>query len=147
MPAYLDSALMHALLDDISTSFPSSSHLSKLATVCLSATAVSQPISRQRPNVWGRQASFLSNNATFGVADTICGLAKSEAFLLLKRTIAGLGGGKNLLFTHISVPDVVPLRKSDTATAIGYTTYDIGLPPRALLENIWGIQFAWDWSS
>lgn len=82
--ACLDSAIMPILLNDMSTSFSSFSNLARLATVYIITTALSQPLNGRLTDIRGRRCELILSNAIFGGGNLTCGLATSEAVLLVR---------------------------------------------------------------
>ncbi|TVY43625.1 Multidrug resistance protein fnx1 [Lachnellula cervina] len=139
----LDSTIIATLSTPISRSFSSLSLLSWLASAYLIANAACQPLSGRLTDIFSRRTGLLVSNAFFCAGNLICGLAGSEAVIILGRVVAGMGGGGLMAISTFVASDLVPLRTRGLVQGVGNVCYGSG----AGLGGIFGgwINDVWGW--
>ncbi|KAM3067327.1 hypothetical protein ACMFMG_005314 [Clarireedia jacksonii] len=139
----LDSTIIATLSASISTSFNSLSLLSWLAAAYLIANSACQPLSGRLTDIFSRRTGLVVSNILFALGNLICGLANSQAAMILGRVVAGMGGGGLMAISTFVGSDLVPLRKRGLIQGIGNVCYGLG----AGLGGIFGgwINDTWGW--
>lgn len=86
------------------------------------------------------------SNLLFCVGNLICGLAPSEAVMLLGRVVAGAGGGGLMAISTFVGSDLVPLRKRGLVQGIGNICYGTGAGLGGVvggwINDVWGWRVA-----
>ena len=111
----------------ISTSFNSFSKLSWIQTTFLIGASVSQPLSGQLTDIYGRRKGLMACYGLFATGTLLCGLAPALWVFFLGRIIQGLGGGAIVSITAFVESDLVPLRKRSLIEGLGNIAYGITL--------------------
>ncbi|MGQ7932535.1 MFS transporter [Paraburkholderia sp. D1E] len=79
-----------------------------VATSCLLATVVTVPIFGRLGDHYGRKPFVIASITVFTVASALCGLAFSMPFLLVARSLQGIGGGMLFGTVFACVADLFP---------------------------------------
>jgi len=124
--AALDSTIVATLSGPISDEFHSFTLLSWLASAYLISNAATQPLSGRLTDIYGRRDGLLLAYAFFAAGNLICGLAKSEAVMILGRVVAGMGGGCMNTISVFVASDLIPLRRRGLWQGFGNLAFGIG---------------------
>lgn len=117
---------MATLATPISDSFNSFTLLSWLASSYLIANAALQPLSGRLTDIFGRRTGLVFSNIFFGLGNLICGIAQSEAVMIVGRVVAGIGGGGLMTISTFVASDLIPLRKRGLFQGFGNVAYGLG---------------------
>jgi MFS family permease len=77
---------------------------------CSNREPVFQPSFASLSNIFGRKPIILTSILFFFVGAVVAAVAKDFTYLLVGRSIQGIGGGGIIALTEIIVTDIVPLR-------------------------------------
>lgn len=141
----IDTTIIATLSAPIASEFKSLSLLSWLAAAYLIANAACQPISGRLTDIFGRGPGLVFSNVFFAAGNLICGLAQSDAVMILGRVVAGIGGGGLMSISTFLASDLVPLRKRGVIQGVGNICFGSG----AMLGGVFGgfinDTFTWGW--
>ena len=79
-------------------------------TSFLLLSTVFQPSFASLSNIFGRRSMILTALVFFLVGSIVASVAKNATYMLVGRSLQGLGGGGVIALTEIVVTDIVPLR-------------------------------------
>lgn len=71
---------------------------------------VFQPSFASFSNIFGRRPIILISLVFFAVGAVICAIANDFTFMLIGRSIQGVGGGGIISLSEVIITDLVPLR-------------------------------------
>lgn len=124
--AALDGTMVATLTASISASYNSLTLLAWLASAYFIANSVLQPLAGKLTDIYGRRAGLVFCNILFCAGNLICGLARSEAVIILGRVVAGLGGGGLNAIPLFITNDLVPLRRRGVWQGINNICFGVG---------------------
>lgn len=130
----------------ISTSFNSFSKLSWIQTTFLIGASVSQPLSGQLTDIYGRRKGLMACYGLFATGTLLCGLAPALWVFFLGRIIQGLGGGAIVSITAFVESDLVPLRKRSLIEGLGNIAYGITLALGGVYGGAINDAIGWKWA-
>ena len=109
--AALDQTVMSTAALTISTDFGQVSSQSWLLTSYLLASLVTTPIYGRASDRWGRRPLFLIALVLFGFGSLLAAAAPSFLFLVVARTVQGLGAGGLFSLAFAVIADILPPRE------------------------------------
>lgn len=137
--------MLATIVAPISSSLNSFTSLSWIATTYPIGLSVSQPLSGQLSDVFGRRFGLVIALSVFALGTLLCGLASKFWVLLLGRVIQGLGGGAvNPITTYIE-NDLVPIRSQGLIKGISNITYGITLALGGIYGGTVQKAIGWKW--
>lgn len=87
---------------------------------------VFQPSFASFSNIFGRKPLVLTSILFFFVGAVIAGVAKNFTYMLVGRSLQGIGGGGIIALTEIIVTDIIPLRLRGNYFGILSAMWSIG---------------------
>ncbi|NTW38284.1 MAG: DHA2 family efflux MFS transporter permease subunit [Cellulomonadaceae bacterium] len=106
----LDQTVFGTALPTIVGELDGVDHMLWVTTAYLVAATIMMPIYGKLGDLIGRKAIFIGALTLFVLGSTVGGLAHSMTWLIVGRTIQGLGGGGLMILSQAIIADVVPVR-------------------------------------
>lgn len=142
----LDATIIATLASPISNEFESFTLLSWLASAYLIANAALQPLSGRLTDIYGRRNGLVFSNIFFAAGNLICGLAQTEATIIIGRVVAGMGGGGLMAISTFVLSDLVPLRQRGVWQGIGNCFFGLGAGLGGIFGGWMNDAFNWRWA-
>lgn len=114
-------------------------------TVYLLATAISTPIYGKFSDRIGRKPVFLVGLILFTLGSLLSGFAPSMLFLIVTRTIQGLGAGAIMPITFTIIADLFSYEQRANVLALNNTAWGISALAGPLLGGFIVDQLNWHW--
>jgi MFS family permease len=138
--------MLATIAGPIATSLHSFGSLSWIATTYLIGLSVSQPLSGQISDLFGRRLGLVVALTIFAIGTLLCGLASKFWVLLLGRVVQGLGGGAVSPITTYIENDLVPIRSRGLIEGIGNIMYGITLAIGGIYGGTVQNALGWKWT-
>lgn len=130
----------------ISASFGSLTQLSWLTTTLTIGSSITQPISGQISDIFGRRAGLIVALSLLAIGTLLCGLAPHLWVFLMGRVIQGLGAGAVTTITAFVETDLVPLRKRALIEGLGNIVYGTVLALGGVYGGSVESSIGWKWA-
>ena len=130
----------------ISASYNSFSKLSWIQTIFPIGASISQPLSGNLTDVFGRRKGLIVCYSLFAIGTLLCGLAPNLGVFLLGRFIEGLGGGAMVSITAFVETDLMPLKKRALTEGLGNIAYGISLALGGVYGGALNEAIGWKWA-
>ncbi|OJJ46149.1 hypothetical protein ASPZODRAFT_66930 [Penicilliopsis zonata CBS 506.65] len=114
-------------------------------TSFLLLSTVFQPSFASLSNIFGRRPLILIAVAFFFVGAVVCAVAKNFTYMLVGRSIQGLGGGGIIALTEIIVTDIVPLRLRGQYFGLLSAMWSLGSVTGPILGGVFAEDVTWRW--
>ncbi|KAE8362114.1 major facilitator superfamily domain-containing protein [Aspergillus caelatus] len=114
-------------------------------TSFLLTSTVFEPSFANLSNVFGRRPVILFSILLFFVGALVSGIAKNFTYMLVGRSIQGVGGGGIIALTEVIVTDVVPLRQRGQYLGILSAMWSIGSVTGPILGGGFAEDVTWRW--
>lgn len=108
---------------------------------------VFQPSFASFSNIFGRKPLILTSILFFFVGAVIAGVAKNFVYMLVGRSLQGVGGGGIIALSEIIVTDIVPLRLRGNYFGILSAMWSIGSVTGPILGGGFSENVTWVWIS
>ncbi|KAL4930310.1 major facilitator superfamily domain-containing protein [Aspergillus undulatus] len=114
-------------------------------TSFLLASTVFQPNFASLSSIFGRRPLVLIALTLFFVGTVVCSVAKNFTYMLVGRSIQGIGGGGVIALTEVVVTDLVPLRLRGQYFGILSAMWSIGSVTGPILGGGFAQDVTWRW--
>ncbi|KAL4799563.1 major facilitator superfamily domain-containing protein [Aspergillus venezuelensis] len=114
-------------------------------TSFLLASTVFQPNFASLSSIFGRRPLVLIAVTLFFVGTVVCAVAKNFTYMLVGRSIQGVGGGGVLALTEVIVTDLVPLRLRGQYFGILSAMWSVGSVTGPILGGGFAQDVTWRW--
>ncbi|GAD96995.1 MFS transporter, putative [Paecilomyces variotii No. 5] len=114
-------------------------------TSFLLCSTVFQPSFASFSNIFGRKPLILTSILFFFVGAVIAGVAKNFVYMLVGRSLQGVGGGGIIALSEIIVTDIVPLRLRGNYFGILSAMWSIGSVTGPILGGGFAENVTWRW--
>ncbi|KAJ9309632.1 hypothetical protein DTO217A2_922 [Paecilomyces variotii] len=114
-------------------------------TSFLLCSTVFQPSFASFSNIFGRKPLILTSILFFFVGAVIAGVAKNFVYMLVGRSLQGVGGGGIIALSEIIVTDIVPLRLRGNYFGILSAMWSIGSVTGPILGGGFSENVTWRW--
>ncbi|KAJ0414771.1 major facilitator superfamily domain-containing protein [Aspergillus carlsbadensis] len=114
-------------------------------TSFLLASTVFQPNFASLSNIFGRRPLILIGLTLFFVGTVVCAVAKNFTYMLVGRSIQGVGGGGVLALSEVIVTDLVPLRLRGQYFGILSAMWSVGSVTGPILGGGFSQDVTWRW--
>ncbi|KAL4953502.1 major facilitator superfamily domain-containing protein [Aspergillus filifer] len=114
-------------------------------TSFLLASTVFQPNFASLSSIFGRRPLVLIALTLFFVGTVVCAVAKDFTYMLVGRSIQGVGGGGVLALTEVIVTDLVPLRLRGQYFGILSAMWSVGSVTGPILGGGFAQDVTWRW--
>lgn len=138
--------MLATITGSISASFHSFSNLSWMTTTISIGISVSQPLSGQLTDIFGRRAGMVLCLSLFAIGTLMCGLAPKLWVFLFGRVVQGLGGGAIVTITSFIETDLVPMKKRALIEGIGNIVYGAVLALGGIYGGAVQNSIGWRWA-
>ena len=142
----LDTSIANVSLPNIAGGLGRSfNEVTWILTTYLVANAVILPLSAWLSRVFGRKVYYMTCVALFTATSFLCGIAPTLPFILIARTLQGIGGGGLAPVEQAILVDTFPPAKRATAFAL-YTIANVTAPAIGPVLGGWITDnFSWRW--
>ncbi|KAH8690754.1 major facilitator superfamily domain-containing protein [Talaromyces proteolyticus] len=114
-------------------------------TSFLLLSTVFQPSFASLSNIFGRRPMIMTSLVFFFVGAVVSAVAKDFTYMLVGRSIQGVGGGGIIALTEIIVTDIVPLRLRGQYFGILSAMWSIGSVTGPILGGGFSQNVTWRW--
>ncbi|KAJ5900016.1 hypothetical protein N7495_004760 [Penicillium taxi] len=114
-------------------------------TSFLLASTVFQPSFASFSNIFGRRPMILLAILFFCVGAILCAIAKNFTYMLVGRSIQGVGGGGILALSEVIITDIVPLRWRGQYFGILSAMWSLGSVTGPILGGGFAESVTWRW--
>ncbi|KAL1879606.1 hypothetical protein Plec18167_004067 [Paecilomyces lecythidis] len=114
-------------------------------TSFLLCSTVFQPSFASFSNIFGRKPLVLTSILFFFVGAVIAGVAKNFTYMLVGRSLQGIGGGGIIALSEIIVTDIIPLRLRGNYFGILSAMWSIGSVTGPILGGGFAENVTWRW--
>ncbi|KAJ5719965.1 hypothetical protein N7493_006843 [Penicillium malachiteum] len=114
-------------------------------TSFLLSSTVFQPSFASLSNIFGRRPMVLVAILFFCVGAIICAVAKNFTYMLVGRSIQGVGGGGVIALSEIIITDLVPLRHRGKYFGIMSAMWSLGSVTGPILGGGFAEDVTWRW--
>ncbi|KAL4938272.1 hypothetical protein BDV06DRAFT_58302 [Aspergillus oleicola] len=114
-------------------------------TSFLLASTVFQPNFASLSSIFGRRPLVLIALTLFFVGTVVCAVAKDFTYMLVGRSIQGVGGGGVMALTEVVVTDLVPLRLRGQYFGILSAMWSVGSVTGPILGGGFAQDVTWRW--
>ena len=138
--------MLATIIEDISSDLDGFSAYSWIATTYPIGLSLTQPLSGQLTDLFGRRRGLVFCLAIFTAGQLLCGFAPRLWVFLLGRVVQGLGGGCIGTITAFVETDLVPMRKRALIEGIGNITYGVTLALGGVYGGAIANSLGWRWA-
>ncbi|KAF5551958.1 major facilitator superfamily transporter [Fusarium phyllophilum] len=121
----------------------SASVVSWLGASYLIATALVQPLCGQFSDIYTRKACLLAGSIAFLLGNATCGISESLTFLVIGRTLSGVGGGMLTIMPTIILTDVTQHEKRGLWQGINNIVFGFGHGSGGVFGGL--VAHYWSW--
>ncbi|KAJ5708544.1 hypothetical protein N7488_008345 [Penicillium malachiteum] len=114
-------------------------------TSFLLSSTVFQPSFASLSNIFGRRPMVLVAILFFCVGAIVCAVAKNFTYMLVGRSIQGVGGGGVIALSEIIITDLVPLRHRGKYFGIMSAMWSLGSVTGPILGGGFAENVTWRW--
>ncbi|KAL4805372.1 major facilitator superfamily domain-containing protein [Aspergillus unguis] len=114
-------------------------------TSFLLASTVFQPNFASLSGIFGRRPLILTALTLFFVGTVVCSVAKDFTYMLVGRSIQGVGGGGLIALSEVIVTDLVPLRLRGQYFGILSAMWSVGSVTGPILGGGFSEDVTWRW--
>lgn len=143
--ASLDQTIVATALPTIVADLGGVEHLSWVVTAYLLSSTVVAPIYGKLGDLYGRRVVVISAIALFLFGSALSGFAQSMVFLIIARTIQGLGGGGLFVLALSIIGDVIPPRDRGKIQGVFAGVFSLSSVAGPLLGGWFVDNLSWHW--
>ncbi|CAG7932952.1 unnamed protein product [Penicillium olsonii] len=114
-------------------------------TSFLLCSTVFQPSFASFSNIFGRRPMIFISLVFFAVGAVICAIANDFTFMLIGRSIQGVGGGGIISLSEVIITDLVPLRWRGQYFGILSAMWSLGSVTGPILGGGFSEKVSWRW--
>ncbi len=116
-----------------------------VTTAYIMGSTITMPIYGKLGDLIGRKFLIMTALGIYIIGSGICSIAPSMEFLIIGRTVSGLGGGGLLILTQATIADVVPARQRGKYLGLIGSVFSVSTVIGPLLGG-WFVQVTgWRW--
>ncbi len=143
--AALDQTIVSTALPTIVSDLGGLEHLSWVVTAYLLSSTVVAPLYGKLGDLYGRRLMVFISVGLFMLGSALCGFAGSMTFLIIARTIQGLGGGGLFVLALSVVGDVIPPRDRGKVQGMFAAVFSVASVIGPLMGGWFVQEFSWNW--
>ncbi len=143
--ASLDQTIVSTALPTIVADLGGLDHLSWVVTAYILASTISAPLYGKLGDLYGRRRMVFISVALFLTGSALCGLAQSMGFLIVSRTLQGLGGGGLFVLALSVVGDVIAPRDRGKVQGVFAGVFSLSSVLGPLIGGWFVESFSWHW--
>ncbi|KAJ5140880.1 hypothetical protein N7448_004288 [Penicillium atrosanguineum] len=114
-------------------------------TSFLLSSTVFQPSFASLSNIFGRRPMVLFALVFFSVGAIVCAVAKNFTYMLIGRSIQGIGGGGLIALSEVIITDLIPLRWRGQYFGILSAMWSVGSVTGPILGGGFAESVNWRW--
>lgn len=143
--ASLDQTIVSTALPTIVADLGGLEHLSWVVTAYILSSTVVAPLYGKLGDLYGRRLMVFISVGLFIAGSLMCGFAGSMTFLILSRTVQGLGGGGLFVLALSVVGDVIPPKQRGKVQGVLAAVFGTSSVIGPLMGGWFVEQFSWHW--
>jgi EmrB/QacA subfamily drug resistance transporter len=142
----LDQTIFSTALPTIVGELHGVDHMLWVTTGYLVAATIMMPVYGKLGDLIGRKGLFIGALAIFLIGSVIGGLAQDMTWLIIGRTVQGLGGGGLMILSQAIIADVVPVRERSKYMGVMGAVFGISSVAGPLLGGWFTESIGWRWA-
>ncbi|WP_210530300.1 MDR family MFS transporter [Rubellimicrobium arenae] len=143
--AALDQTIVSTALPTIVADLGGLEHLSWVVTAYILSSTVVAPLYGKLGDLYGRRNTVVVSVGLFLLGSALCGLATTMTFLIVARTIQGLGGGGLFVLALSVIGDVIPPRDRGKVQGVFAAVFGVSSVIGPLIGGWFVEAFSWHW--
>jgi EmrB/QacA subfamily drug resistance transporter len=144
--ASLDQTIFSTALPTIVGELNGVDHMLWVTTAYILASTIMLPVYGKLGDLIGRKGLFIGAIALFIVGSVIGGLAPDMAWLIIGRSVQGLGGGGLMILSQAIIADVIPARERGKYMGIMGGVFALSSVAGPLLGGWFTEGIGWRWA-
>ncbi|CAM3617441.1 MDR family MFS transporter [Smaragdicoccus niigatensis] len=142
----MDQTIVGTALPTIVGDLGGAGHMSWVVTGYLLAETVSTVLAGKFGDLFGRKRVFQAAVVVFIIGSFFCGLANSMTWLIIARTVQGIGGGALMVTATALVGDSIPLRDRGKYQGALGAVFGVTTVVGPLLGGLFTDHLSWRWA-
>lgn len=142
----LDQTIFSTALPTIVGELDGVNHMLWVTTGYLVAATIMMPIYGKLGDLIGRKGLFIGALSVFVIGSVIGGAAQDMTWLIIGRTVQGIGGGGLMILSQAIIADVVPVRERSKYMGVMGAVFGISSIAGPLLGGWFTESVGWRWA-